>query len=175
MNEERKTAEGVALEVGADLWERVATLESSGPEDRHYTTQEDEQGRTVVTFGDGVRGARLPSGAQIVTATYDTRGRYGRVVLQVGRVELDSDAPPDEDASRPRCGVYRGRVIDAADPLARRRLRIEVPEVFGADSVWALPCAPVGEVAVPAAGQSVWILFEQGDPDYPVWIGALST
>jgi type VI secretion system (T6SS) baseplate-like injector VgrG len=173
MDDERKAVQRMVLEVGADLWERVATLESSGPHDRHYTSSENEQGRTIVTFGDGVRGARLPSGSQIVTAAYDTHGRYGRVVLQIGRVELDADVPPEEGVRREFFGVYRGRVIDAADPLAKRRLRIEVPEVFGADSVWALPCAPVGEVAVPAAGQTVWILFEKGDPDYPVWVGTL--
>jgi hypothetical protein len=173
MDDERKPVRRVTLEVEADLWKKVSTFETSGPQDRHYTVHEDEQGRMVVTFGDGVRGARPPSGAQIVTANYDPRSRYDRVILQVGRVATDADWP-DRSAHGACCGIYRGRVVDAADPLATGRLRVQIPDLPGGDSVWALPCRPVAQSAVPAAGQSVWILFEQGDPDRPVWIGTLS-
>jgi hypothetical protein len=172
--DERKPVRRVTLEVEADPWEKVSTFETSGPQDRHYTVHEDEQGRMVVTFGDGVHGARPPSGAQIVTATYDPRSRYDHVILQVGRVATDADWPPDSSAHGVCCGIYRALVIDAADPLAGGRLRVQIPELLGGDSVWALPCRPVAQSTVPAAGQSVWILFEQGDPDRPVWIGTLS-
>jgi hypothetical protein len=64
-------------------------------------------------------------------------------------------------------------VADAADPLATGRLRVRIPEILGGESVWALHCTPVGQAAIPAAGQSVWILFEHGDPERPVWIGTL--
>jgi type VI secretion system (T6SS) baseplate-like injector VgrG len=174
MDDERKPVRRVTLEVGADVWERVSTLESSAPRDRHYTAHEDEQGRWVVTFGDGVHGARPPAGAQIVTATYESGGgRYDRVILQVGRVASDADSPPDGSAQRACCGIYRGRVADAADPLATGRLRVQIPEILGSESVWARPCTPVGQTAIPAAGQSVWILFEHGDSERPVWIGTL--
>ena len=42
----------------------------AAPTDRAYTLDVDEQGRTFVVFGDGVRGARLPSGVNNVRATY---------------------------------------------------------------------------------------------------------
>ena len=57
------------------------------------------------------------------------------------------------------------------------RVRARVPDVMGErDSGWALPCAPfggdkVGFFAVPAVGAGVWIEFEHGDPDYPIWAG----
>jgi len=174
MDDERKPVRRVTLEVEADEWERVSTFEKSEPRDRRYTAHEDEQGRWVVTFGDGVRGARPPSGAQIVTATYESAGgRDGRVILQVARVASDGDWPAKEYAQGACCGIFRGLVADASDPLATGRLRVQIPEILGIDFVWALPCVPVGQAAIPAAGQSVWILFEQGDPKRPVWIGTL--
>jgi hypothetical protein len=174
VNGERKPIQKVTLEVRADRWERVSTLESSEPRDRHYTAHEDEQGRWVVTFGDGVRGARPPSGAQIVTATYESGGgRYDSVILQVGSVATDGDSPANGFAQGACCGIYRGLVADASDPLATGRLRVQIPDILGTESVWALPCVPVGQAAVLVAGQSVWILFEHGDPERPVWIGTL--
>jgi uncharacterized protein involved in type VI secretion and phage assembly len=59
-------------------------------------------------------------------------------------------------------GKYRGTVVNTTDPEQRARLRAVVPDVLGTEpTTWALP--PVG------AG--VWIEFEQGNPDYPIWSG----
>jgi uncharacterized protein involved in type VI secretion and phage assembly len=43
-------------------------------------------------------------------------------------------------------------------------------------SSWAMPCVPVaginmGMFTVPLIGAGVWVEFEQGDPDYPIWVG----
>ena len=43
-------------------------------------------------------------------------------------------------------------------------------------TTWALPCVPIagkqdGVYMVPQIGAGVWIEFEQGDPDYPIWVG----
>jgi predicted phage baseplate assembly protein len=40
------------------------------PDEHVYTTQTDDDGKTVVHFGDGVHGARLPTGQENVRATY---------------------------------------------------------------------------------------------------------
>lgn len=77
----------------------------------------------------------------------------------------------------PYWGKYRGTVSDNKDPLMIGRVRAEVPDVLGdTPSGWAMPCAPFGGAqtgffAVPAKGAGVWIEFEHGDPDYPVWVG----
>ena len=74
-------------------------------------------------------------------------------------------------------GKYRGVVSDNKDPLMIGRVRARVPDVTGeAESGWAMPCAPFGGsatgfFAVPAEGAGVWIEFEHGDPDYPIYAG----
>lgn len=74
-------------------------------------------------------------------------------------------------------GKYRGTVSDNKDPLQTGRIRARVPDVLGdQESGWALPCAPfagpgLGFFALPPTGANVWIEFENGDPDYPIWAG----
>jgi len=74
-------------------------------------------------------------------------------------------------------GKYRGTVINNIDPEQRGRIMAFVPDVLGIiPSSWALPCAPIagkqeGVFMVPQIGAKVWIEFEQGDPDYPIWVG----
>lgn len=74
-------------------------------------------------------------------------------------------------------GKYRGTVTNNVDPLQIGRLQALVPSVSGvALTSWAMPCFPVagvqtGSVGVPPIGSGVWIEFEGGDPDYPIWSG----
>jgi len=60
----------LAVCVGDIEWTEKATLFGSTPAERAYTLATDEQGKTWVVFGDGVRGARLPSGVNNVRASY---------------------------------------------------------------------------------------------------------
>jgi uncharacterized protein involved in type VI secretion and phage assembly len=77
----------------------------------------------------------------------------------------------------PRYGKYRATVLDNVDPMQMGRLLVQVPDVSNVlPSTWAMPCVPFagvmsGMYAVPAIGSGVWVEFEQGDPDYPVWVG----
>lgn len=74
-------------------------------------------------------------------------------------------------------GKHRGTVIQNVDPEQRGRIQVMVPGVLGLlPSSWALPCMPFagkqsGVYVVPQIGAGVWIEFEQGDPDYPIWSG----
>ena len=74
-------------------------------------------------------------------------------------------------------GKYRGVVVNNIDPLKIGRLMASVPDVGQAlPTSWAMPCVPVagiamGMYAVPLVGAGVWIEFEQGDPDFPIWSG----
>lgn len=75
-------------------------------------------------------------------------------------------------------GTYRATVVDNQDPQGRNRLSVLVPQVSGSDTVgWAEKCSPAisgAEPAVPAVNSSVWVVFENGDPGYPIWIGVRS-
>jgi len=74
-------------------------------------------------------------------------------------------------------GKYRGVVSDIQDPLNMGRIRARVADVLGDDeSGWAMPCLPyagngMGFFALPKVGAGVWIEFEHGDPDHPIWAG----
>lgn len=74
-------------------------------------------------------------------------------------------------------GKFRGSVVNNVDPMRMGRVQVMVPDVTGvALSSWAMPCVPVagpqmGFYTVPPVGAGVWVEFEQGDPDYPIWTG----
>lgn len=77
-------------------------------------------------------------------------------------------------------GKYRGTVVNNVDPEQRGRLIVSVPDVLTlVPSTWAEPCTPLagptgppmGVYLVPPIGAGVWVEFEQGDPDYPIWVG----
>jgi hypothetical protein len=74
-------------------------------------------------------------------------------------------------------GKYRGMVVNNVDPLQIGRLLVQVPDVLGPiPSSWAMPCLPftgkqMGMWCLPQIGTGVWVEFEQGDPDHPIWSG----
>ena len=69
-------------------------------------------------------------------------------------------------------GKYRGKVINNVDPLNIGRLQVEVSDIASHIGLkWALPCVPPGPYLLPAVGANVWVEFEQGNLDYPVWVG----
>lgn len=74
-------------------------------------------------------------------------------------------------------GKFRGVVSDNGDPSNLGRIRARVVDVFGEEeSGWAMPSVPyagsqVGLFLIPPTNASVWIEFEHGNPDYPIWTG----
>ena len=74
-------------------------------------------------------------------------------------------------------GKYRGTVLNNIDPMQMGRLMVQVPDVTGImPSTWAMPCVPVagiqnGMFALPMVGSGVWIEYEQGEVDHPIWVG----
>ena len=74
-------------------------------------------------------------------------------------------------------GKYRGKVTGTKDEKNLGRIQVEVPAVLGeGKNSWAMPCVPyagkdIGFFTVPPKGSKVWVEFEGGDPNYPIWSG----
>ena len=76
-------------------------------------------------------------------------------------------------------GKYRAKVVDVKDPEKRGRIRVLCPKVLGEyKSAWCEPCIPVaydygGDFALPKLGEFVWVEFESGNPNKPIYTGGL--
>lgn len=88
-------------------------------------------------------------------------------------------------AAQPLTGIWRGFVEFNVDPEQLGRVKVRVPYIHGAsrDSITTedLPWAFIaftsgggydfGSFDVPLVGSAVFVMFEQGSPDYPVIVG----
>jgi uncharacterized protein involved in type VI secretion and phage assembly len=73
-------------------------------------------------------------------------------------------------------GKYRAIVMNNIDVMNEGKILVELPDALPITSTWAVPCVPIAGVQsgffmVPAIGAKVWIEFEQGDIDCPIWVG----
>lgn len=76
-------------------------------------------------------------------------------------------------------GKYRGFVVKNDDPEHLGRLKVKVPSILGDEVVtgWAMPCVPYGGDAnqgflfIPEVDAGVWVEFEEGDLEFPIWVG----
>ncbi len=64
------TLSSLELRINDILWHETDFFYNHGREDRVYITRRDNEGKTTVVFGDGINGARLPTGNNNVVATY---------------------------------------------------------------------------------------------------------
>lgn len=80
-------------------------------------------------------------------------------------------------ASNKYFGKYRAVVTDVNDPERRGRIRVQCPAVLQeAKSPWCEVCSPVaydggGDFCLPKIGETVWVEFEEGSPNKPIWVG----
>lgn len=79
-------------------------------------------------------------------------------------------------------GPFWGMVEATTDPLMLGRVRVRVPLVYGDENQtpltiipWAAPCFPAFWFNPPQVGDAVWVMFENGDPRCPVYLGWMPT
>jgi predicted phage baseplate assembly protein len=188
------------LEIRVDglLWHEVDSLAGRGPSERVYITGTTADGRTTVTFGDGVHGARLPSGHENVRARY----RFGtgkaanvaadRVTQPLSRPlgvtavtnprpatgGADADGPGLTRRTVPLAVSALDRLVSAADyeDFARSRAgigRAAARELFdGRRRVLHVTVAGTDDVPVDGDSDTLRALrnalTEYGDPGLPV-------
>lgn len=73
-------ASTIKLRVNGQPWSEVSSFYGLPANAQVFVTREDAQQNTYVDFGDGINGARLPTGSNNVVATY--------------RIEAGADSPP---------------------------------------------------------------------------------
>lgn len=71
---------------------------------------------------------------------------------------------------------YRGFVVDNDDPDGMNRVKVVLPTIHPYDNIgeWAYPInnwggENYGTHCLPQKGDMVWISFEHGNPDFPLW------
>src|SRR5262249_26218859 len=102
-------------------WHEVPYLYGQGPKDRVFVVRQDGEGKTWTQFGDGVTGARLPTGQRNVRAEY-RRGVGAAGILKAGQINLLLSRPAGlKDAVNPLPSA------DGKDPEVLEDARTNAP------------------------------------------------
>jgi len=64
------SASTLSVFVNEVLWLEAPSFYGHGPDERIYVLRRDDLGRTTISFGDGLTGARLPTGQNNIRAEY---------------------------------------------------------------------------------------------------------
>lgn len=68
-------------------------------------------------------------------------------------------------------GLYRAVVRNNVDPEQRHRMQVDVTGLRTISLPWAEACVSAAQGITPGIGDDVWVMFEAGDANNPVWIG----
>ncbi len=169
-NGRRNTLE---VRVNGILWKEVLSFFGAGPEDEVYIVRQNDAQESVVTFGDGRTGARLPTGIDNATATYrfgagaakppaGAIGQLARPVVGLRRVVnpvaagggADADQPKDMVKNAPTSALILGRAVSVPDFEALAR---EFGGVVNAHVEWAWDETSQGAVV------KVWFISDGGE------------
>jgi hypothetical protein len=161
------------VRVNGIKWKEVASFFGAGPQDEVYIVRQNDEQETIITFGDGKTGARLPTGVDNVTATYrfgagaakppaGAISQLARPVEGLRRVVnpvaagggADSNQPKDIRRNAPNSALILGRAVSVPDfeVLAR-----EFGGVVNANVEWAW------DETCQSAVVKVWFISDEGD------------
>jgi predicted phage baseplate assembly protein len=111
----------LTVRVGGVEWTEVPFLHGQPPDARVYRLRHAADGTTLVEFGDGVAGARLPTGQENVVAAYRTGlGLAGEVAAR--RASLLTRRPTGVDGA-----INPTAFTGAADPDDPEQIRTSAP------------------------------------------------
>jgi hypothetical protein len=102
-------------------WHEVPTLYGRGPADRIFATRRQDDGTSVIWFGDGITGARVPSGEENVRSEY-RKGIGLQGLVRANALSLLMSRPLGvRGVTNPLAAT------DAADPEPRDEARRNAP------------------------------------------------
>lgn len=146
--------------VNGERWDEVPSLYGQPPKAQVYTARQADDGTTVLQFGDGVSGARLPSGRGNVAASYrQGSGLEGRLAARQLNILLDRPVGL-KDAVNPAAteGGADPEVLDRAREVAPTTVRTFGRAVSLLDFEWL--ALESGQIAK-ARATWVWVGLEK--------------
>jgi len=176
----------LTVSIGAIAWTERSTMFGAGPTERAFTVQTDEQGRDYVTFGDGLQGARLPSGVNNVRAAYRKGlGAQGNVAADkltqlmsrpLGLKSVSNLLPAEGGADPENAAAARGTIPLTTRTLGRAVSLLDYEDFARAFSGIAKASA---RVLHPRTGQTIAVTLAapNGDlltPASPIWQNLLA-
>jgi len=117
----------LTVRVNGVAWQEVQSFYGQGPNAKVFVTREDDDHKTHVMFGDGVNGARLPSGVNNIVVTY----RYGAGAKAPSAGTLNVILQPQPNLKAIRNPVAVGGGADADPPDQIRRYAPQSALTFG--------------------------------------------
>jgi hypothetical protein len=182
----------LTVRVNAILWTEVPSFYGKGPQDEVYIIRQNEDNASIITFGDGATGARLPRGVGNITASYRVGAGVAKPpansITQIARAVSglrqvvnpvaagggsDADSAGDLRSNAPTSSLLLGRAVSLADFEALAR---EFGGVINAHATWAwdgrMQCAVV-KIWFISDGGSIAdalrnYLLGQSDPNVPL-------
>ncbi len=167
----------LSVYVNGVKWEETASFYGVSPGAEVYIVRQDDEDNFTVTFGDGVRGARLPSGVDNVTADY--RFGAGAAAPPAGSITQlakpvkglkgvknpvaaagggDKEAAEKIRTNAPRSALLLGRAVSITDMEAAA---LRVPGVRAARAEWRLhrrkqcPVVQIWYIGDPVTGEKI--------------------
>jgi predicted phage baseplate assembly protein len=157
-------------------WREAATLYGAEPTDQSYIVRIEDNGDTLVRFGDGKTGSRLPSGSENVTATYRNgiglEGAVGANKLTIltkrpfgirsvnNPIAASGAAPPeqieDARANAPSTVLTLDRIVSLKDYEDFARTFSGIAKA-NATAVWKMEDFMVNLIVAPADGTKLEI------------------
>lgn len=151
------------LYVNGIEWKEVANFYGKKPHERVFIVRQDDEQDSFITFGDGVRGERLPSGVDNIFCTYrfgagkasppaGSVNQIGKPVKGLQSVKNPIAASGGADAQTaeglriyaPKSALILGRVVSIQDMEA---VALSFPSVRTAQTEWAWDALQLQAVA----------------------------
>ncbi len=171
-NNERGAKSTLKIHVNGILWQEVPNFFLAGPEEQIYMVRHNEKEEAIITFGDGIRGSRVPSGTGNILANFrfgagaasppaDMITQMAKPVKSVKSIRNPIPAYGGDDAeaeetlrtSAPHSALLLGRIVSIQDMKA---LAAGYPGVKAVNAEWSWHESKQQAVAC------IWYVGEEG-------------